>query len=86
MDLTDNEFNLLLKNRENNVIDALTPVDKDCNVKYPFRTRIKDHAKVNFKYCYKNLECAKGKKKMKLCNIYYTNGFANSNARATTNP
>ena len=48
MDLTDNEFNLLLKNRENNVIDALTPVDEDCNVKYPFRTRIKDHAKVNF--------------------------------------
>jgi len=63
LDLTDSEFNLLIKNREKKILDALIPVDKDCNNKFPYRTRIKDHAKVNFKYCFKDLDCAKGKKK-----------------------
>ena len=63
LDLTDSEFNLLIKNREKKVLDALIPIDKDCNNKFPYRTRIKDHAKNNFKYCYKDMDCAKGLKK-----------------------
>ena len=37
--------------------------DEKCHEDYPYRTTLKKHKKEKFKYCYKEKDCALGKKK-----------------------
>ena len=36
--------------------------DENCPVDFPYRTKIPEHKKYNYKYCYKKKDCALGKK------------------------